>query len=440
MSEALNTSPIKALVVDDSAVARKVLTSILHREGIEVDMAVSAEDALDFLATHTPDLIFMDHAMPGMSGFEALKAIKANPRTATIPVMMFTSQSGDVYLSQARALGAIDVLQKDSLAEIDLSSRLQELGIFKQQVKKRKATIPVRESQNSARQRQLATLIRLLVREEMVRFKEELPALLKQQVQDQQHTSTDPESALEEAPDWPPSNEPPKSRSTLGGLGGWLLMGALGLLLTGWLLLQDKPKPLDNPTIELAESRNPEIQVPSAETPSIPTVENSDDSNIDPKLLSLISWALGDQMSYGPTEVPLSGERFNRIQTLMTMLADAGFLGLVQLTVHQGQFCVETSSNGELQLATADIPAAECGLLGIDTNNGNANLMSLPFTNFMQNSPVANGQQGIQLEVQSASADSVLSPYPDRSNGISAAKWNAIAQQNNRITLELIPE
>src|SRR5262245_66429843 len=50
--------------------------------------------------------------MPGISGFQALEAIKKNPATATIPVMMYTSEEGEVFVGQARALGAIGVLPK----------------------------------------------------------------------------------------------------------------------------------------------------------------------------------------------------------------------------------------------------------------------------------------------------------------------------------------
>ena len=48
-------------------------------------------------------------------GFQAVQAIKNNPQTATIPIMMYTSQQGEVYVGQARALGAVGVLPKSRL-------------------------------------------------------------------------------------------------------------------------------------------------------------------------------------------------------------------------------------------------------------------------------------------------------------------------------------
>ena len=70
----------------------------------------------------------MDHLMPGMDGFEAVTAIKRNPKTATIPIMMYTSQKGDVYVGQARALGAVGVLPKE-VEPVEVSKILESLHI-----------------------------------------------------------------------------------------------------------------------------------------------------------------------------------------------------------------------------------------------------------------------------------------------------------------------
>ena len=82
----------RALIVDDSKSARAFLARMLEKHGLEVDTAETAEQAIVYLARTRPDVIFMDHLMPGMDGFQAVQSIKNNPRTATIPIMMFTSQ------------------------------------------------------------------------------------------------------------------------------------------------------------------------------------------------------------------------------------------------------------------------------------------------------------------------------------------------------------
>src|SRR5229473_1372810 len=102
----------RALVVDDSKSARVILSRMLEKYDIEVDMSESAEQAIEYLKNNRPDAIFMDHLMPGMDGLQAVQAIKSNPQTAMIPIMMYTSQEGELYVGQARALGAMGVLPK----------------------------------------------------------------------------------------------------------------------------------------------------------------------------------------------------------------------------------------------------------------------------------------------------------------------------------------
>src|SRR5580658_26750 len=119
----------RALVVDDSKSARAFLTRILERYELAVDGVETAEQAIEYLTVQRPDVIFMDHLMPGMDGFQAVQAIKNNPRTATIPIMMYTSQEGELYLSQARALGAIGVLPKQ-IRHIDVSKALVQLRLI----------------------------------------------------------------------------------------------------------------------------------------------------------------------------------------------------------------------------------------------------------------------------------------------------------------------
>lgn len=109
--------PIKhALVVDDSKSARFSLKKLLQQQDIKTDFAESAGDALNYLSSNTPDIIFMDHLMPGMDGFEATKAIKSNPDTKDIPIIMCTSKEGSDYAQQAFAVGAIGILPKPAPA------------------------------------------------------------------------------------------------------------------------------------------------------------------------------------------------------------------------------------------------------------------------------------------------------------------------------------
>ncbi len=102
-----------ALLVDDSKVARFALSKLLESRDMEVNMAGSAEEALDFLNNDgRPDVIFMDHLMPGMNGVEATKAIKGNPDTAAIPIIMCTSKKSSSFMDEARNFGVYNILTK----------------------------------------------------------------------------------------------------------------------------------------------------------------------------------------------------------------------------------------------------------------------------------------------------------------------------------------
>jgi CheY-like chemotaxis protein len=101
-----------ALLVDDSKSARLVLSRLLEKNNLHVDLVESAEDALTYLQDHKPDVIFMDHMMPGMDGLEAAKLINTNPQTHDIPVVMCTSKEGEAFTADAKAHGAVDVICK----------------------------------------------------------------------------------------------------------------------------------------------------------------------------------------------------------------------------------------------------------------------------------------------------------------------------------------
>lgn len=107
-----------ALLVDDSKVARFTLSRLLKSSNLNVAMAASAEEALDLLSNSAhPDVIFMDHLMPGMNGIEAARAIRSNPATAHIPIVMCTSGKSPEFEQTAYATGITEILQKPPASE-----------------------------------------------------------------------------------------------------------------------------------------------------------------------------------------------------------------------------------------------------------------------------------------------------------------------------------
>ena len=97
---------VRLLVVDDNEDACELLARILRRTGYEVTCQTSAADALRYLDTETPDLVVLDVMMPGMTGLDVLKSVRADARLAGVPIVIYTALSDEKTRTAARALGA----------------------------------------------------------------------------------------------------------------------------------------------------------------------------------------------------------------------------------------------------------------------------------------------------------------------------------------------
>lgn len=106
-----------ALVVDDSKSARFALRRFLESHQYRVETAEGAEQCFASLRTLRPDVVFLDHVMPGIDGFAALRQIKSDPATAALRVVICSSNEGAEFEAQARQCGAAGVLQKPPSAE-----------------------------------------------------------------------------------------------------------------------------------------------------------------------------------------------------------------------------------------------------------------------------------------------------------------------------------
>ncbi|TKD06374.1 chemotaxis-specific protein-glutamate methyltransferase CheB [Polyangium fumosum] len=117
--------PIRVLVVDDSAFARKVLREVLSKQpGIEVvDIARDGLDALEKIAEHRPDVVVLDLVMPHLDGIGVLRALPTTGAPAVVAVSISDAQS---ELGQkALAYGAVDLVQKPTSLATD---RLYEVS------------------------------------------------------------------------------------------------------------------------------------------------------------------------------------------------------------------------------------------------------------------------------------------------------------------------
>jgi CheY-like chemotaxis protein len=109
---------LRALVVDDSKVGRLTMLRKLETLGIRVDMAESGHQALESLEQSRPDLIFMDHMMPDMDGFEVTRRIKASPVFRDIPVVIVSGNDEADFVHQAREAGALDAIAKPPATDV----------------------------------------------------------------------------------------------------------------------------------------------------------------------------------------------------------------------------------------------------------------------------------------------------------------------------------
>jgi len=120
----------KILIVDDDWLNIEVLEAYLQPQYI-TDAVHSGEQALERVKTHPPDVILMDVRMNGMDGYQATTALKAEPTTAPIPVIIITAFNGKKDIEQAVACGADDVLFKPIVAPL-LLLRVKAFARLKQ--------------------------------------------------------------------------------------------------------------------------------------------------------------------------------------------------------------------------------------------------------------------------------------------------------------------
>ncbi len=102
----------RVLIIDDSRTIVTALKKFLRSAGYETMEAEDAESGLDQLREHKPDLIFLDIVLPGMNGFAALRAIRRDPMTRDIPVIMMSGNEQAMEQFFGTRIGADDFMKK----------------------------------------------------------------------------------------------------------------------------------------------------------------------------------------------------------------------------------------------------------------------------------------------------------------------------------------
>lgn len=118
----------KILIVEDNELNRDMLQRRLERNGFEVHCAVDGPDGIAKSVTLQPNIILMDVALGEMDGWEATRAIRANPLTASIPVIALTAHALESDRLRSIEVGCVDFETKpvslpDLIRKVELHAR-----------------------------------------------------------------------------------------------------------------------------------------------------------------------------------------------------------------------------------------------------------------------------------------------------------------------------
>jgi len=469
------TTGKRALIVDDSRSARVILSRMLEQHGLAVDTAESAEQALEYLRQNRPDVIFMDHLMPGMDGFQAVQAIKGDPQTATIPLMMYTSQEGELYVSQARALGAVGVLPK-TVRPVDVSRVLYQLHLLPDRRQQRSplfdAAAAARaaagdagpaDSEGIAPAEESATgthpslaLPAAALAELQGSLRHSLQQVVKDQLAEQRRFTLATFEAfarrmsgeIKEAmakPPTPPAAEPmpPEPAPT-----PWwpvaltALLAAVPTAILGYLYWQATERTLGL-SRELAESRAAVAAAAAEAAAAVPVARETlagftPPGAAAPAVPTAPAAPLAvEYVPYG--EAPLAGGRLDRLRALAATLEAEGFQGRIVVEAYTGDFCLSGSVGEGFEPAAANLPTKSCDLVGnpFEDALSPAQRQSVDFANFVATLGRRTDGAIVVESVSAGRRSPVL--YPEQGESSTAGDWNAVARQNNRVEFRAVP-
>jgi CheY-like chemotaxis protein len=438
----------RALVVDDSKSARVILSRMLEKYDIEVDMAEAAEQAIEYLKNNRPDAIFMDHLMPGMDGLQAVQAIKGNPQTAMIPIMMYTSQEGELYVGQARALGAMGVLPKQ-VRPVDVSKVLYELHLLPDRRDMTEPVLapveleggtPVQRPSASAHAaadwgRRLEATVKdqaIDVRRFIVASLDSFASRIVSDMRDSMPTPT-----LEFPP--PTVRAPRATWPWACGIAAACVVAAL--FAAGWFIAREDSAKLRT---EVAGLKSANAQLQQARSDLSATVKDLTGALAAASAGTTGTTAAGggagasasglriEPVPYG--EIPFDRSRLDVLRDLLTKLETQGFHGLVKITSLAGLFCLTGNATDGFTPAGVSLPASKCDVVGnpFEESLSGQQRQSLAFANLIAG--VRQRSAGaITVAIENAGSGRPISPYPARVDSLTAGEWNRAAALNNRV-------
>ncbi len=430
----------RALVVDDSRSARVILSRMLELHGVQVDTAESGEQALEYLKGVQPDVVFMDHLMPGMDGFEAVRAIKRDARTAAIPVMMYTSQESDIYLREAGALGIAGVLPK-TLAPTDVARALYQLRLLPD----RRDTQPLRTANAVTHPSPVppftpaatATAAPSTASSNGPASDDGLAELRRSLEASLEHAARRIGNELRSAIQLPsqlPETTPTRPKTPRALIAALLVFALLPTFISAillWRIFETGRSQLDQANARLGivvAEQQTQIEALRAELRKRATNEGGDFSSARTDTLSI---------PYG--EAPLVGTRVDQIRKTLDRLQAEGFKGRVRVEYFAGDFCLSREGGG-YALARADLAQRKCDLIGNPFED--ALTVGQRQSTDYATAVTAIGQV-THGAIQVATVNSGRKPaiaYPPQSDALTAGEWNQAAARNQRIEITIEPD
>jgi CheY-like chemotaxis protein len=412
----------RALIVDDSRSARLFLARILEKHEIDVDSVDSAEAAIGYLASRRPDVIFMDHMMPGMDGFQAVQAIKNDARTATIPILMYTSQEGEVYLGQARALGAVGVLPKQ-IKHADVSKVLYQLHLIADRrtdeqttFKPLEAVMPDADGEGVGRAAAGAAAGR----------DAELPDSV-QALRRWLHASLEAQTDLITAEI---RAAQPGSRASGWPAGVAAVACAVAVLAAGFWWGDYTRMQADRAELMLLRQSTLSRSAAAAVLPGPPVSalpESSASPAAPPQPLVL-------EVPYGADA--LGGPRLGVIKRLLDRLEADNVSGVVQIRTFAGRFCLKGDPVKGYSLAPGKTLFAQCDVVGNPADDAlpPAQRMPLGLANLIGG--IRGSTHGaLDVETSVGDPETLRTPYPPVTDELTAGEWNQAGKANNRVEI-----
>jgi len=115
---------MKILIAEDSATTRRLVATWLIAEGYDVIEAADGEEAVVLARRECPDLLVLDKVMPKFDGFEVVRALREDPRTRAIPIVMLTERTSEDDVLGGLSLGVEEYIPKP-FSPHELSARVR---------------------------------------------------------------------------------------------------------------------------------------------------------------------------------------------------------------------------------------------------------------------------------------------------------------------------